>query len=420
MVIASIKVAQHFKDLCVVGRFAYLVNVSIRLLDGSKLTPCWPCLSISVMKFESFLERSSMRQSLLRLAAGRAFVLVAGLLILIGGLLCASTVSDPAFAQEASKDKSNEQNDEFQQALTSGQQFARQGRAEEAITELRRAAKLRGEKCAECFQTIGQIYFQLGKLKDAAVAFRQAAELKPPNEAELYNVLGVALYLQNEKGSFEQAAAALQCAIELSKGRVVKAYYNLGFALIKSGKEQEGVAALKTYLDLDPHSTEASQARAVVANIRMVDARVAPSFEVTSHTGADLSLEKLRGKVVLLDFWASWCVPCRRDMPEVRKIWKTYGDNQLVMIGINLDSSRPSFDAYMKEEGITWPQYYDGLGWGNKIARLYGVFAIPHTVLIDQDGVIQATGLRGEELSAKIGELLTALQKGAGKHSAGK
>ena len=231
----------------------------------------------------------------------------------------------------------------------------------------------------ECFQTIGQIYFQLGKLKDAAVAFRRAVELKPPNEAELYNVLGVVLYLQNEKESFEQATAALQRAIELSRGKVVKAYYNLGFALIKSGREQEGVAALKTYLDLDPNSTEASQARAVVANTRMVDAKVAPSFAVSSHTGAELSLEKLRGRIVLLDFWASWCVPCRKDMPEVRKISKTFGDDQLLMIGINLDSNRPSFEAYMKEEGITWPQYYDGLGWGNKIARLYSVFSIPHT-----------------------------------------
>lgn len=332
------------------------------------------------------------------------------LLLLVAVLTCARTASE-AFAQEASKNTASEPGDEFQEALNNGRLLARQGRAEEAIAELRRAAKLRDQKCAECFQTIGQIYFQSSRLKEAAVAFRQAAELKPPNEAEMYNVLGVALYLQNEKESFEQAAAALQRAIEVSKGRVVKAYYNLGFALIKSGKEREGVAALKTYLDLDPNSTEASQARAVIANTRMVDARVAPSFAVKSHTGEVLSLEKLRGKIVLLDFWASWCGPCRRDMPEVRKISKKYAGDAFVMIGINLDSSRPSFEAYMKEEGVSWQQYYDGLGWGNKIARLYGVFAIPHTVLIDQDGVIQAAGLRGEALADKIGELLKKLQK---------
>lgn len=331
--------------------------------------------------------------------------------MLICSIECANYLSYRVFAQDASKNKSSDQNDEFQQALEGGRQLLRQGRIEDAIVEFRRAAKLRDDKCAECFQAIGQIYFQLGKLKEAAGALRQAVELKPPNEAELYNVLGVTLYLQNEKESFEQAAAALQRAIELGKGRMVKAYYNLGFALIKSGKEEEGVAALKTYLNLDPNSTEASQARAVVANTKLVDFRVAPSFSVTSHTGAELSLEKFRGRIVFLDFWASWCGPCRQDMPEVRKIRKTYGDDQLVMIGINLDSSRPSFDAYMKDEGITWPQYYDGLGWSNKIARLYSVFSIPHTVLIDQDGVIQATGLRGEELADKIGGLLKKRQR---------
>jgi thiol-disulfide isomerase/thioredoxin len=192
---------------------------------------------------------------------------------------------------------------------------------------------------------------------------------------------------------------------------VVKAYYNLGFALIKSGKEREGVAALKTYLDLDPDSSDASQARAVIANTKMVDLRVAQAFEVKSHTGVALSLEKLRGKVVLLDFWASWCVPCRQDMPEVKKIWKKYGGNQFVMIGINLDSNRSAFDAYIKDENINWLQYYDGLGWANKIARLYGVYAIPHTVLIDQDGVIQAVGLRAERLADKIGDLMKKPQR---------
>ncbi|MEK6407585.1 MAG: redoxin domain-containing protein [Acidobacteriota bacterium] len=326
-------------------------------------------------------------------------------------LASTSAVNQPALAQEASTKPASEQSDDFQKALTNGRLLVRQGRVEEAITELRRAAALRDDKCAECFQSIGQINLQLGRLKEAAVAFRQAAELKPPNEAEMYNVLGVVLYLQNEKELFEQAAVALQRAIELSKGKVVKAYYNLGFALIKAGKEQEGVAALKTYLELDPASSDASQARAVIANTKMVDARVAPSFAVKSHTGGELSLEKLRGKVVLLDFWASWCLPCRRDIPEIKTILQKFGGEQFVMIGINLDSNRPEFDAYMKEEGITWLQYYDGLGWRNKVSQLYGVYAIPHTVLIDQDGVIKAAGLRGEELSEKIGELLKKLHE---------
>ncbi len=334
----------------------------------------------------------------------------AGFIVLFSFLTCLFQGPNAAIGQEQ-KNSTTENRDDFQQALDSGNLLLRQGRIDDAVNEFRRAAKFKDDKCAECFQRIGQVYLQLRRLKEAAVAFRQAAELKPPNEADMYNILGVALYLQNEKQSFEEAVVALQKAIELSKGKVVKAYYNLGFALIKSGKEQEGVAVLKQFLELDPRATEASQARAVIANLKMVDAKVAPTFVVKSHTGDELSLEKFKGKIVLLDFWASWCLPCRIDMPEVRKIWKQYGSDRFAIIGINLDSSRPPFEAYMKEEGITWLQYYDGLGWGNKISRLYGVYAIPHTVLIDQDGVIQATGLRGEVLSEKIGELLKKPQK---------
>ena len=342
----------------------------------------------------------------------------ASFMALFSFLICAFQGPGAAIGQEP-KSSTADNRDDFQQALNNGNLLLRQGRIDDAVNEFRRAAKLQDDKCAECFQRIGQLYLQLRRLKEAAVAFRQAAELKPPNEAEMYNVLGVALYLQNEKESFEEAVVALQKAIELSKGKVVKAYYNLGFALIKSGKEQEGIAVLKKFLELDPGATEVSQARAVIANLKMVDARIAPSFVVKSHIGEELSLEKFRGKVVLLDFWASWCIPCRMDMPEVRKIWKQYGSDQFTIIGINLDSSRPSFEAYMKEEGITWLQYHDGLGWGNKISRLYGVYSIPQTVLIDQDGVIRATGLRGEELAEKIGELLKKLRDTAEKTRTG-
>jgi tetratricopeptide (TPR) repeat protein len=336
-----------------------------------------------------------------------------GFIVVFSLFVCAFQEPRATLGQEQ-KSPAADTGDDFQQAINNGNLLLRQGRIDDAVNEFRRAAKLRDDKCAECFQRIGQVYLQLGRLKEAAVAFRQAADLKPPNEADMYNILGVTLYLQNEKQSFDEAVVALQTAIELSKGKVVKAYYNLGFALIKSGKEEEGVGVLKKFLELDPGATEASQARAVVANLKMVDAKIAPTFVVKSHVGGELSLEKFRGKIVLLDFWASWCLPCRVDMPEVRKIWKQYGGDRFAIIGINLDSSRPPFDAYMKEEGITWPQYYDGLGWGNKISRLYSVYAIPHTVLIDQDGVIQATGLRGDVLSEKIGEMLKKGQKQAG------
>ncbi len=348
------------------------------------------------------------RKDICKLTRWRRVALIAFLTFTLGPLVP---------AQEAPKSPAPQPVDEAQLALNNGRLLAAQGRIDEAMNEFRRAAKLKDDKCAECFQMIGALHFHFSRFTDAAVAYRQAADLKPANEAELCNVLGVVLYLQNEKKSYEEAVEALQRSIQLSKGKLPMAYYNLGFALIKSGKEEEGVGALKTYLQIDPNGNEASQARAVIANTKMVDARVAPAFAFKSNTGEDLSIEKLRGKIVLLEFWASWCGPCRAELPEIKNIWKKYGGDQFIIVGINLDSNRPAFDTFTKQEGLSWPQYYDGLGWGNKISQLYGVYAIPHSVLIDQDGIIKARGLRGEELAEMIGEMVSKLpkQRGVGK-----
>lgn len=345
------------------------------------------------------------REDISKLIRWRRFALIGVLTFIIGPLVP---------AQEAPKTPEPKPVDEAELALNNGRLLAKEGRIDEAVNEFRRAAKLKDDKCSECFQMIGALNFQFSRFKEAAVAYRQAADLKPANEAELYNVLGVVLYLQNEKKSYEEAVEALQRSIQLSKGKLPMAYYNLGFALIKSGKEEEGVGALKTYLLLDPNGNEASQARAVVANTKMVDARVAPAFAFKSNTGEDLSIEKLRGKIVLLEFWASWCGPCRGELPEIKNIWKKYGGDQFIIVGINLDSNRPAFDTFTKQEGLSWPQYYDGLGWGNKISQLYGVYAIPHSVLIDQDGIIKARGLRGEQLEQVIGEMVSKLPKPKG------
>jgi len=332
--------------------------------------------------------------------------------IQICGLLLAACllIQSPAVAQDPAKKPIQEPQDEFQQVFTQARGLLRRGQVDEAIKEFRHAAKLHNDQCVECFSFIGQTYLRLAKYKEAATAFHQAAELKSDLQAEMYNGLGVALYLQNDKKLFDEASAAFKRAIELSNGKAVKAYYNLGFALIKAGHEAEGVAALKTYLEKDPEAN-AAEINAIVANPKMAGEKFALAFKVKSTKGDELSMEKLKGKVVLLDFWASWCGPCRAEMPEVIRIWKKYGGNSFVIIGINLDDDRQDFESYVKQEGVVWPQYYDGLGWGNKIARLYNVRTIPQTILIDQDGVIRATGLRGEALYDKIGDMLKRMQK---------
>src|SRR5262249_52508544 len=211
---------------------------------------------------------------------------------------------------------------------------------DEAIKGLKKAAEMRNGQCVECYALMAQAYFRMGKIKDAASAQKQAVAINPEADPELYNQLGVYLYKENDKKTLQEAVDAFQRAIDLSKGTVALAYFNLGHALIRQGKEKEGIQALNTYLEADPQSSQAAETRAIIASPKLVDAVLAPGFSVRSFSGDDLSLERLKGKIVLLDFWATWCGPCREEMPAVKEIWKKYRGDKFVIVGISLDRDR--------------------------------------------------------------------------------
>jgi thiol-disulfide isomerase/thioredoxin len=330
-------------------------------------------------------------------------------------LLCLCQLSNHSYAQESGKvegfkNPAMEPKDEAQQALDQARVFAMNGRIDEAIKGFQKAAELKKGQCAECFQGLGMVHFQTGQYKDAAAALRKAIALKPENEAVLANLFGVALYLQDDKKTLEEAASAFRKAIELSKDTMPKAHYNLGFALLKSGKEAEGVVELKKYIALEPESPNADSARDVINNPKLAKAQLATDFKVKATDGRELSLRNLRGKVVLLDFWASWCGPCRVEMPAVKRVWQKYGGDKFVIVGVNMDRTKEAFESYVKSEGLTWPQYFDGQVWNNKLTQLYGVRGIPYTVLIDKDGAIRAVSLRGTQLYNKIADLVKEAQ----------
>lgn len=112
------------------------------------------------------------------------------------------------------------------------------------------------------------------------------------------------------------------------------------------------------------------------------------------------------GKIALIDFWASWCPPCRAEMPNLVALYQQYKGKGFEIVGVSLDSKQEAWEKGIKDLKITWPQLSDLEGWKNSGAALYAVNSIPHTVLVDKDGTILAKDLRGDELKAKLAELL--------------
>jgi len=133
----------------------------------------------------------------------------------------------------------------------------------------------------------------------------------------------------------------------------------------------------------------------------------APDFEAPALAGGTISLSDYAGKPVLLDFWASWCGPCRAKMPDLIALYQEYAPKGLEVIGISLDNTQEDLEGYLTENPeMVWPQVYDGDGWRNAVANLYAVEAIPHLVLISPDGAIRGTFSVGPALRAAIDDYI--------------
>jgi len=133
---------------------------------------------------------------------------------------------------------------------------------------------------------------------------------------------------------------------------------------------------------------------------------VAPEIKLNGPDGKPVSLHSLRGKVVLIDFWASWCGPCRRENPNVVKMYQKYKDQGFEIFGVSLDNDVNRWKAAIQSDGLSWYHGSDLMGWKSKPAQIYQVHSIPATFLLDKEGKIIAKGLRGPELEAAVANAL--------------
>ncbi len=132
-----------------------------------------------------------------------------------------------------------------------------------------------------------------------------------------------------------------------------------------------------------------------------------PEINLPSHKGGNISLSSLKGKVVLIDFWASWCAPCRAENPNVVKMYNKYKDKGFTVYSVSLDKDKTKWLSAIQKDGLIWPSHVSDLkSWQSIAAQAYGITSIPFTVLIDKDGKIIDKNLRGSQLEEKLKEIL--------------
>jgi thiol-disulfide isomerase/thioredoxin len=311
-----------------------------------------------------------------------------------------------ARAQEAQGPTDAKAQKTYQTALD----WEREHKYEAAVDSFKKADKQDGGHCDECARKIVKYAVEDGNYKDADAAAQQLiADAKDPQaQAQAHrNRAGVLMKEAQPKGKPELYAEAdreYQAALALFPEDVGANYYD-GLALAHLNQDDAAKARFRKFLEVaSEHNVDRLRAQRFIDNVELARARMAPAFTVTTLNGDQVSLDGLAGKVVLIDFWATWCGPCREALPHLRDIAQKFSGEPLVVISISLDSDEAAWKSFVAKNGMTWLQYRDG-GWTGRLAQEFDVKAIPHTFTIDADGVLQDEHIGDANLTGKLKKL---------------
>jgi thiol-disulfide isomerase/thioredoxin len=280
-----------------------------------------------------------------------------------------------------------------------------------AISDFRKANKQDGSKCLDCLHNAYRLAVKLGAYKDAVEIGREwiTAAQTDADKGIAHFLLGSALLEQSIQSKKHEALAEsaqeLKLALALDPKRSL-VHYRLGSALAWLQQDDAARAEFQKFLDEDRKNPNLHpRAERYLDRIDLARARMVPPFTVTTLDGQRVSMDGLAGKVVLIDFWATWCGPCVRAVPHIRQIAKKFEGQPFVVLSINLDTDENKWREFVDKNNMTWMQAHD-TGFNGRIPAQFSVNAIPATFTIDADGVLEDQHVGDAEIEGKIKKLV--------------
>lgn len=319
-------------------------------------------------------------------------------------MLCSASLPWVARAQDSA--------DPVKSAIAQGDLYQSKHKYELAQDAYRKADKLSHHASADAYLKLSAVDKKLGDfssaLDEAKKAVRAAGDNKTwAAQAHLAHA-NLLVQMSSKPGDkkLQEAEADIRQALALNPSQAI-AHFNLGYVLLKQARDAEGIAELQTYVSAaGVQPADLAQAHRMIANPIRAREPFAPDFSFTSHEKQLISNSSLRGKVVLLDFWGTWCPPCRESVPTLRDLQKKYAGKGFALVSVSSDDDEDVWRTFIEAQKMNWSEYIDLSG---EVLSAFNVESFPTYVVLDKDGVMrfrQSGFAQGTE-----GELVDAINK---------
>lgn len=303
---------------------------------------------------------------------------------------------------------------EFMAALQRGETALQRKQYEAALDAFTAANRLQDKTSSVALYGMGRAFHGLSAWKSEADACAEALKFVGSDqklEALIHNQRGLAFVQLGQKPgdkAFKDAEAEFR-AVLVQTETLPMAWFNLGIVLLRQNRDPEGIAALQTFVDSGLKAPEVENAKGMIENPRRAREPFAPEFGAASLEGEYITLKGLQGKVVLLDFWGTWCPPCVAATPMLVGLAKAHQkDSRFLMLSVSTDSAADvsKLRAFIEQHKMFWPEIHDP---SRKIPLLYSVTNYPTYIVIDHEGIIRER-LQGYGASTTFGRLDSAIK----------